>query len=49
MDIGHQLSVSNTRFMTSKRNQPESILGMYALCSMCTGVGKGIALIIKRV
>lgn len=49
MDIGHQLSVSNTRFMTSTCNQPENIQGKYALCSMFIGVGQGIALIVKRI
>ncbi|MDN5489076.1 MAG: hypothetical protein L0G57_01800, partial [Acinetobacter sp.] len=30
-------------------NQLEQIKGEYALCSMCIGVGQGIALIIQRV
>ncbi|WP_162987703.1 hypothetical protein, partial [Acinetobacter bereziniae] len=30
-------------------NQLEQIQGQYALCSMCIGVGQGIAMIIQRV
>ncbi|WP_155399916.1 thiolase family protein [Moraxella bovoculi] len=47
--IGHPLGASGARLVTTALNQLENINGKYALCSMCIGVGQGIALIIKRV
>lgn len=47
--IGHPLGASGTRLVTTALNQLELIQGRYALCSMCIGVGQGIALIIERV
>ncbi|AUZ05385.1 3-oxoadipyl-CoA thiolase [Vitreoscilla sp. C1] len=47
--IGHPLGASGARLVTTALNQLEQIGGEYALCSMCIGVGQGIALIIKRV
>ena len=46
--IGHPLGASGSRLVTTALNQLEHIEGRYALCSMCVGVGQGIALIIER-
>ena len=47
--LGHPLGASGARLVTTALNQLEQIKGKYALCSMCIGVGQGIALIIQRV
>lgn len=47
--LGHPLGASGARLVTTALNQLEQIGGQYALCSMCIGVGQGIALIIERV
>ncbi|MCH7335923.1 3-oxoadipyl-CoA thiolase [Acinetobacter sp. NIPH 2699] len=47
--LGHPLGASGARLVTTALNQLEQIQGQYALCSMCIGVGQGIALIIERV
>ena len=47
--LGHPLGASGARLVTTALNQLEHIGGKYALCSMCIGVGQGIALIIERV
>ncbi len=47
--LGHPLGASGARLVTTALNQLEQIDGKYALCSMCIGVGQGIALIIERV
>ncbi|MCL6248763.1 3-oxoadipyl-CoA thiolase [Acinetobacter sp. ANC 4945] len=47
--LGHPLGASGARLVTTALNQLEEISGQYALCSMCIGVGQGIALIIERV
>lgn len=47
--IGHPLGASGARLVTTALNQLEQTDGKYALCSMCIGVGQGIALIIERV
>ncbi|MFI9459028.1 3-oxoadipyl-CoA thiolase [Acinetobacter sp. NPDC052428] len=47
--IGHPLGASGARLVTTALNQLEQTDGTYALCSMCIGVGQGIAIIIKRV
>jgi len=47
--LGHPLGASGARLVTTALNQLEQIKGEYALCSMCIGVGQGIALIIQRV
>jgi len=46
--IGHPLGASGARLIATALNQLEAIDGNYALCSMCIGVGQGIALIISR-
>ena len=47
--LGHPLGASGARLVTTALNQLETTGGTYALCSMCIGVGQGIALIIQRV
>ncbi|MBP8005782.1 MAG: 3-oxoadipyl-CoA thiolase [Acinetobacter sp.] len=47
--LGHPLGASGARLVTTALNQLEQTGGSYALCSMCIGVGQGIALIIQRV
>ena len=46
--IGHPLGASGARLVTTALNQLERVGGRYALCTMCIGVGQGIALIIER-
>jgi 3-oxoadipyl-CoA thiolase len=46
--IGHPLGASGARLVTTAINQLHSIRGRYALCTMCIGVGQGIALILER-
>ncbi|MHA3050728.1 3-oxoadipyl-CoA thiolase, partial [Acinetobacter sp. ANC 4639] len=46
--LGHPLGASGARLVTTALNQLEQTGGKYALCSMCIGVGQGIALIIER-
>lgn len=47
--LGHPLGASGARLVITALNQLEQSGGEYALCSMCIGVGQGIALIIQRV
>lgn len=47
--LGHPLGASGARLVTTALNQLEQSEGRYALCSMCIGVGQGIAMIIERV
>ena len=47
--IGHPLGASGAGLVTAAINQLERIKGRYALCTMCIGVGQGIAMIIERV
>ena len=47
--IGHPLGASGARLVTTAVNQLERCGGRYALCTMCIGVGQGIALVIERV
>jgi acetyl-CoA C-acetyltransferase len=46
--LGHPLGASGARLVTTALNQLEQIGGRYALCTMCIGVGQGIALVIER-
>ncbi len=46
--IGHPLGASGARLVTTALNQLEKISGRYALCTMCIGVGQGIAMVIER-
>ncbi len=47
--IGHPLGASGARLATTALNELEHSGGRYALCTMCIGVGQGIALIIERI
>ena len=47
--LGHPLGASGARLVTTAVNQLHSTGGRYALCTMCIGVGQGIALVIERV
>jgi len=47
--LGHPLGMSGARLVTTAMHQLHRTGGRYALCTMCIGVGQGIALIIERV
>ncbi len=47
--LGHPLGASGARLVTTAVNQLQHSGGRYALCTMCIGVGQGIALIVERV
>ncbi|MGB5329299.1 MAG: 3-oxoadipyl-CoA thiolase [Gammaproteobacteria bacterium] len=47
--LGHPLGASGARLITTAINQLHAGGGRYALCTMCIGVGQGIATIIERV
>jgi acetyl-CoA acetyltransferase family protein len=47
--LGHPLGASGARLATTAVNQLERTGGRRALCTMCIGVGQGIAMVIERV
>lgn len=47
--LGHPLGASGARLATTAVNQLHATGGRYALCTMCIGVGQGIAVILERV
>jgi acetyl-CoA C-acetyltransferase len=47
--LGHPLGASGARLVMTAVNQLHRISGRYALCTMCIGVGQGIAMVIERV
>ena len=47
--LGHPLGASGARLATTAINQLHRTGGRYALCTMCIGVGQGIAVILERV
>ncbi|MBX9610948.1 MAG: 3-oxoadipyl-CoA thiolase [Burkholderiales bacterium] len=47
--MGHPLGASGARLATTAVNRLHDSGGRYALCTMCIGVGQGIALIVERV
>jgi len=47
--LGHPLGMSGARLATTAMYQLQRNGGRYALCSMCIGVGQGIAVILERV
>jgi 3-oxoadipyl-CoA thiolase len=47
--LGHPLGASGARLVTTAVNRLHTSKGRYALCTMCIGVGQGIALILERV
>jgi acetyl-CoA acyltransferase len=46
--IGHPLGASGARLVVTAVNQLERMQGRYAICTMCIGVGQGIALLVER-
>ncbi|MES2715212.1 MAG: 3-oxoadipyl-CoA thiolase [Pseudomonadota bacterium] len=47
--LGHPLGASGARLVTTAVNQLHRNGGRYALCTMCVGVGQGIAVVLERV
>ena len=47
--LGHPLGASGARLVTTAVSQLHRLGGRYALCTMCIGVGQGIALVVERV
>ena len=47
--LGHPLGASGARLATTAINQLHKTGGRYALCTMCIGVGQGIAVVLERV
>jgi 3-oxoadipyl-CoA thiolase len=47
--LGHPLGASGARLVTTAINQLHATQGRYALCTMCIGVGQGIAVVLERV
>ncbi len=47
--LGHPLGASGARLATTAVNQLHRSGGRYALCTMCIGVGQGIAVVLERV
>lgn len=47
--LGHPLGASGARLVTTALHQLERTAGRFALCTMCIGVGQGIALAIERI
>lgn len=47
--IGHPLGMSGARLVMTAAYQLQRTGGRYALCTMCVGVGQGVALILERV
>ena len=47
--LGHPLGMSGARLVTTAMYQLQQVGARYALCTMCIGVGQGIALVLERV
>ncbi|MBU58507.1 MAG: 3-oxoadipyl-CoA thiolase [Alcanivorax sp.] len=47
--LGHPLGMSGARLVTAALHELERRQGRYALCTMCIGVGQGIAVVIERI
>lgn len=47
--LGHPLGASGARLVTTAVNQLHRTGGKYALCTMCIGVGQGVAMVLERV
>jgi len=47
--LGHPLGASGARLATTAVNRLHTTGGRYALCTMCIGVGQGIALVLERI
>jgi acetyl-CoA acetyltransferase len=46
--LGHPLGMSGARLVLTATRQLEQTGGRYALCTMCIGVGQGMAMILER-
>jgi acetyl-CoA acetyltransferase len=46
--LGHPLGMSGARLVLTATRQLEETGGRYALCTMCIGVGQGMAMILER-
>src|SRR5260370_14191209 len=46
--IGHPLGASGARLLTTALNQLQHAGARYALCTMCIGLGQGIAVVLER-
>lgn len=46
--LGHPLGMSGARLVTTAARQLQRQGGRYALCTMCIGVGQGIAMVIEN-
>ena len=49
ISLGHPLGASGARLVTTAVNRLHTTRGRFALCTMCIGVGQGIALVLERV
>lgn len=49
ISLGHPLGASGSRLVIAAVNQLQRSKGRYALCTMCIGVGQGIAILLERV
>ena len=49
ISLGHPLGASGARLATTAVNQLQKTKSRYALCTMCIGVGQGIAVVLERV
>jgi acetyl-CoA acetyltransferase len=47
--LGHPLGMSGAPFVTTAMYQLQRTGGHYSLCTMCIGVGQGVAMVIERV
>ena len=47
--LGHPLGMSGARLVTTATYELQRKKGRYALCTMCIGVGQGIAMVLERV
>jgi acetyl-CoA acetyltransferase len=47
--LGHPLGMSGARLVLTATEELQRSGGRYALCTMCIGVGQGIAMVIERV
>jgi acetyl-CoA acetyltransferase len=46
--LGHPLGMSGARVITTAARQLADIDGRFAICSMCVGVGQGVAMLLER-
>ena len=46
--IGHPLGMSGTRLLLTAARQLQEVDSRYALCTMCVGVGQGVAMLLER-